>query len=35
MQRCRMIFKAEFVVILRTKSAYYHPAIDLWLEAYV
>jgi len=34
-QRCKTTFRTEFaLVILRAKLAY-HPAIDLWLEAFV
>jgi len=34
-QRCKLIFRTEFaLVILRAKAAY-HPSIDSWLEAFV
>jgi hypothetical protein len=33
--RRKMVFKSEFaLVVLRAKSSL-HPAIDLWIEAYV
>jgi hypothetical protein len=34
-QRCKVVFRKEFaLVILRARSKY-HPTIDLWLEAFV
>jgi hypothetical protein len=34
-QRCKMVFRKEFALVMLRAKAKYHPHIDLWLEAFV
>jgi hypothetical protein len=33
--RCKVIFKAEFALVILRAKGKYHPQIELWLKAYV
>ena len=34
-QRCKMVFKKEFALVIVRAKAAFHPNIDSWLEAFV